>query len=658
MDDGTTYEAYVYDGRLLLVSATDDDSEVVRTHDSLGAILTETQTYSPIISLTPTPYTVSYERDGVGNATLTSYPSGRVIEREFDGLRRTKQIEEDSAALVELDYLGPSLLRRTYVEVDTQSDFGYDLARRMISSEHAEIGGPTFDEREYGFDPSCNKQSEEDLSPNTPTGLRVMTHDSLGRMIESDVSGSDSTDRTVEYEFDEAGNRTSVSGDACAGTYDLTGNDALLNQYTETSCEEWTHDAAGNLVESEAVAAPGLDRWLSYDHRGRLVAAVTDPLTVDEVAYMFAYDALGRKIHTTRIDFNTIEGELYIYDDGNVIEEYPDEEEEPSATYLYGDGLDERLQMIRGESWWYYDDELGSTSAVGYRDIGTLVLERYAYQDYGEPVVLASEASGNPYLFAGSRWFGDASLYDMRTRHFDPFAGRFISRDSIGIWGDEENLGNEYVYVSNAPDTYTDPTGETKKPSISNCPVGGRDKIEEALDAASHMVGKADQWLGSASGNKNKKERKAVWNAYGGKGLLWWGKYSDTRHTRIKKNTRKMYERTIYHVIKFKCLKTGSTCESGDYYGWTKRSTHATIRLCRSDPGGYFRCTGSQRGDRWSAGKKILHEISHNIGTKDKKLGGKVAYGDGANQRLAAKKPGRASRNADNYANFAEDFAP
>src|SRR5690606_17770467 len=132
------------------------------------------------------------------------------------------------------------------------------------------------------------------------------THDSLGRMIESDVSGSASTDRTVEYQFDDAGNRSNVTGDACARAYDLTGNDVLLNQYTETPCEAWTHDTAGNLLESEASAAAGLDREFEYDHRGRLVQAWVDRGTLDEVRLLFAYDALGRKIHTMRIDFSTI----------------------------------------------------------------------------------------------------------------------------------------------------------------------------------------------------------------------------------------------------------------------------------------------------------------------------------------------------------------
>lgn len=81
-------------------------------------------------------------------------------------------------------------------------------------------------------------------------------------------------------------------------------------------------------------------------------------------------------------------------------------------------------------------------------------------------------------MFAGARWLAEPALDDMRTRHFDVLSGRFISRDSIGIWGDEENLGNGYTYVSNAPDTYVDPTG----------------------------------------------------------GRMWWGKYNNTRFNRIKNN--------------------------------------------------------------------------------------------------------------------------
>jgi len=40
-----------------------------------------------------------------------------------------------------------------------------------------------------------------------------------------------------------------------------------------------------------------------------------------------------------------------------------------------------------------------------------------------------------------------------------PIAGRFTTRDVIGIWGDLLNLGSGYTYVGNNPLTYVDPSG-------------------------------------------------------------------------------------------------------------------------------------------------------------------------------------------------------
>lgn len=37
--------------------------------------------------------------------------------------------------------------------------------------------------------------------------------------------------------------------------------------------------------------------------------------------------------------------------------------------------------------------------------------------------------------------------------------GRFITSDTIGVWGDPNDLGNTYAYCSNNPIACTDPTG-------------------------------------------------------------------------------------------------------------------------------------------------------------------------------------------------------
>ena len=50
-------------------------------------------------------------------------------------------------------------------------------------------------------------------------------------------------------------------------------------------------------------------------------------------------------------------------------------------------------------------------------------------------------------------------LYDYRTRYYDPALGRFLRMDTIGPWGDTNNLGNPYVYVGNNPWSHTDPYG-------------------------------------------------------------------------------------------------------------------------------------------------------------------------------------------------------
>lgn len=666
----TTFESYAHEARSLLVGATDDDTQVGRRYDSLGALISEIQIYDPNLSLLgPTTYTVTYLRDGLGNPLKTGYPSGRTIYRTFDGLQRTAQISENAQTLVQIEYLGPSVLRRTYVPPNTTSDYAYDLSRRMVSSNHVAVGASTIDHRAYAFDAANNKVSADDLAPGSLTGLHLTDHDSLGRTVDSDVTGSASTNRTVVYTLDGAGNRSNVTGDACAGAYAQVGSDALVNQYTETPCEDWSRDPAGNLVQSSSTAASGRDLWLEYDPRGHVANAIVDLGTASEVVLQLAYDALGRKVHTSRSTPTSTSAEQFIYDDYNVIEEYKNGGTSPAATYLYGDGLDDRLQMIRGRPWWYFDDELGSTSALVYRSGGTMYVERYAYQDYGTPsffwngTPFGYARSGNPYLFAGSRWLPDPGLYDARTRHLDPVSGRFVSRDSIGIWGDEENLGNGYTYVGNAPDTFTDPTGE-KTPKLKNCTTDARAKIEPALEEASKLAKASRDWFNRRDERKRSK-RKKEWNnrkfSSGAThpGRDWWGKYNNTRFHRIKWNFRKIRTRLSENVITFKCKSTGNICGNKKSGAWTLSSWHAWIRLCRNDKEGFFTPCGSRRDSARNAGALILHEVSHNINAiGDKSLNGTAMRSASEVQDLAGKKPTRASWNASNYQRFALEIGP
>ncbi|MCF6285265.1 MAG: hypothetical protein L3K26_08750, partial [Candidatus Hydrogenedentes bacterium] len=142
------------------------------------------------------------------------------------------------------------------------------------------------------------------------------------------------------------------------------------------------------------------------------------------------------------------------------------------ATCVYGKYIDEVLQMQRNtdgqpgmETHYYLHDDL--FNVIGLADDTGTLQERYEYGDYGMPAVydaangpLAESAFQNAYLFNGRRFDSDTGLYYYRTRYMNPEIGRFISRDTIGLWGDENNLGNPYTYAGNNPWSNLDPFGE------------------------------------------------------------------------------------------------------------------------------------------------------------------------------------------------------
>jgi RHS repeat-associated protein len=116
-----------------------------------------------------------------------------------------------------------------------------------------------------------------------------------------------------------------------------------------------------------------------------------------------------------------------------------------------------------GQDYFYQSDDLHS--AVALSSTTGVVLEQYAYSDHGYPTRVrsggqASSALGNPYLFTGREFESDLGFAFYRTRYYDPLGGRFVGRDSIGLWGDSYNLGNPYSYSRSAPVNFTDPHGE------------------------------------------------------------------------------------------------------------------------------------------------------------------------------------------------------
>ncbi|UCF43965.1 MAG: RHS repeat protein [Planctomycetota bacterium] len=456
VSDDTTFENYEYDGLSRLVFAQDDDSNLTFSYDSLSNVTTETLNGKSTTSV----------YDGMGNRLSCTYPSGRVITCTFDELNRKKTISDVNGLIASYDYIGPGRVERRSFSNNTVCDYSYDDVKRITATTHVfdPCGADTIiDSRTYTWDEMYNKTQRKDIRASGAELTHDYTYDSANRLVQTTVTDSNSAVvRNTVYTLDGVGNRTEVTGSPDAGTYTMDPNtpepaDANMNQYTTTPFDSRQYDKNGNLITIDNAT----QKDIIYDYRNQMVE-VNDVNTGQ--VHTYAYDALGRRIEKVVDSDGSPQITRFFYDEWQVIKEQ-DGDGNTLATYVYGNYIDEVVNMQRDSNdYYYHTDDLFDVMAV--TDACGLVVERYEYQDYGEPNLfdgsgapISSTAIGNSYLFTGRRYDPETGWYNYGSRYLDPRAGRFICRDAIGIWDYAGNLGNGCSYFGNNPASQTDRTG-------------------------------------------------------------------------------------------------------------------------------------------------------------------------------------------------------
>ena len=131
---------------------------------------------------------------------------------------------------------------------------------------------------------------------------------------------------------------------------------------------------------------------------------------------------------------------------------------QPLAFYVYGLGLVSKL-LPDGSYHYYHLDSRGSTIAVSDQEQNATLT--YAYDPFGKELDSSDTDSDNPFRFLGE--FGgyteSEALVFLRNRFYAPDMGRFLTRDPAGAAFDNTQLLNLYLYASNNPVTFIDPTG-------------------------------------------------------------------------------------------------------------------------------------------------------------------------------------------------------
>jgi len=358
-------------------------------------------------------------------------------------------------------------------------------------------------------------------SATTVSGTDTLTHDPATGRLTADCGPQVVTpDHCDRWTYDANGNLTSAIGDA--GVTDVY-------SYTNGQLNE---QVLGGSSTSPATATIGF----GYDNMGDTTSisnpvALTDPTSAGYKKYAIneslAYDAEGRVVRTTRLVGNkdgtttpltatmtyNAEGQRASYtltpapgEGSPVVSVFSYRGAALAAqtttsngallytnTFIYGpDGAP--LELIRTDPtgtnrYWYVLDGLGSVVAL--TDQHGKVVDRYAYDNWGEPTSDDRTNETVPQQLRYRGYFYDEALtwYWLDGRQYDPEAMRFLQPDPTTLDG-----VRTYVYANDDP--------------IDLVEVGGAFTFTDLWHHAVVFV--------SAAAHVTFKVAEAAWNAVAG----------------------------------------------------------------------------------------------------------------------------------------------
>lgn len=511
IDADSTYETFTYDNNSNLITHTKRGGQVItHTYDALDRLTEissasqtlQTFSYDLLSRMTQAvdtnegraTHTVDFtydlfnqviveDQDGKevktgydqnGNPFDLLYPGQKRVTRTFDILNLPTLIEDQAGHLVTMQY--DALGRRTESTMGNGLTLTQQYTRKGQEKERAYTqAGTVFFRQESSYDAGGNVISENILKHNASL-IKQYTYDSLDQLTQQTVNKNGSS-TTQKWQYDKIGNWTYTNQNGVEET--RTVNDD--NEYTAVTGMSPSYNDDGNLI------ADGTLTYI-YDWANRLV----EVQSASQSIVKYTYDALNRRV--LKIDPQTSDVRLFVYDGNQVIEEYFNTTLERS--YVYNSGIDDPVMMeYNSERYYYLKDRQGSITAI--TDASGNMVETYEYNAFGIMTVfnasgtpISESTVGNPYGYTGRRWDNETGLWYYRNRMYDPRLGRFLQRDPLG-YVDGMNM---YAYVVNNPRNFVDPMG-----LASRCPsCGVIHGINISLDSSSNGL---DNQIGHSINN-------------------------------------------------------------------------------------------------------------------------------------------------------------
>jgi RHS repeat-associated protein len=455
--------SYTFDANSNRLSMVESTGTTSYSYDELDRMLSVTA---------PGPTTVGYRYDLDGNRRKVIYPDNTAVTYAFDAASRMQSLTDWASRTTSYSYFADGLVQSQTNFNSTSTSFSYDNARRLTQILNQK-GSSTVSQHTYTLDSVGNRtQLAEVLAQvggGTLSPTTTYSYDHLYRLV---------ADGTNNYTYDPVGNR--LTGPGSSLSYDRADRLAF-----GTGCSV---DANGNVTLLGCVGGG----QAAYDAANRL----TSTRALGNSAVSNTYDGDGKRV-SKNVQGPSTYIVSYVYDvSGGLPVVLQDQ--------ITGGGAPPGHKYVWGATGMAYSVDTnnivlvshtdGLSSVRALTDVSGNLVQTYQTGAFGVPTQTSGTATQN-FQYTGE--LGDENgLVDLRARMYDPVLGRFLQRDPIAGRRSIPMSLNRFVYVSDNPVRYTDPSGRT--PS-NNVLQNTSDTLASLLNSASAALstgGGAGSWSG------------------------------------------------------------------------------------------------------------------------------------------------------------------
>ena len=495
-------------------SATPD---ITKTYDANGNVKTVnrggvdwTYSYNSInlptsetLAIDGRQYSLGYGYNSAGQMASMTYPTGKTITYNPDGLGRPRQANWGG----------------NYYANNIQYHANGQISQLLYGNGHT-------------FQQSLNARQLPERLLTTKGGIKALDltyrydkRQLITSVTDGAVSGNN---RTMGYDALER--LKSATGPWGSGlvSYDSLGN--ILTKNLGSRHVSLSYSSDNRLIhasDSGGVGGNTGDRQFDYDNRGNTKTAGNLHFTYDYADQPVSMH--GNESGSYRYDGNLkrvraqVAGKT-IYNVYNLAGQlvHIDNVSSGKRTDYVSAGKMTIARVINNAPTYVHHDNVGSPVS-GTNSSGSIAW-RERYTPFG--ITLDNSSANNDQAgYTGHIKDGDTGLVYMQARYYDPVIGRFYSNDPVDALG-HASVGklvhgfNRYAYVNNNPYKYIDPTGMIGMDTVQLDRLSGEQAIQiqgevggnivSTIDTASDLTGVAGAIKGVVKAGAKAAAKKAL----------------------------------------------------------------------------------------------------------------------------------------------------